>query len=337
MGLFGPPNVEKMRAKGNVMGLIKALGYQKDWQTGLAAASALGELKDGRAVEPLVAVLKDGYYLQRETAARALGEIGDARAVAPLVAVLGDDYSTVRGAASQALVRIGAHAVEPLVAALKDSDSDVRVAAAQGLAGIGLPPDLRTQAWHAVILGDWERAIALGSVAVEPFFAALRDSDEDVRKAAAQGLAGIGLSPDPRALALHAVILGEWERAIALGSVAVEPLVAALKDGHYPQRAAAARALGEIGDARAVEPLVAALKDSSWHVRKAAAQALGEIGDARAVKPLVPLLKDSSSYVQEAAAQALVRIGPDAAVKLLVAALKDFRSSVRREAASGMR
>jgi hypothetical protein len=27
MGLFGPPDVEKMKAKGDVKGLIKALGY----------------------------------------------------------------------------------------------------------------------------------------------------------------------------------------------------------------------------------------------------------------------------------------------------------------------
>ena len=30
MPLFGPPNVKKLKAKGNVKGLIKALGYDKD-------------------------------------------------------------------------------------------------------------------------------------------------------------------------------------------------------------------------------------------------------------------------------------------------------------------
>ena len=30
MGLFGPPNIEKLKEKKNVKGLIKALNYRKD-------------------------------------------------------------------------------------------------------------------------------------------------------------------------------------------------------------------------------------------------------------------------------------------------------------------
>ena len=30
MGLFGPPNVEKLKAKSDIDGLIKALAYEKD-------------------------------------------------------------------------------------------------------------------------------------------------------------------------------------------------------------------------------------------------------------------------------------------------------------------
>ena len=39
-------------------------------------------------------------------------------------------------------------------------------------------------------------------------------------------------------------------------------------------RWAAARSLGQIGDTRAVEPLVAALSDGNWNVRMAAANTL---------------------------------------------------------------
>ena len=62
---------------------------------------------------------------------------------------------------------------------------------------------------------------------------------------------------------------------------AVEPLIAALKDGHMDVRGAAAKALGKIGDARAVEPLVTSLRDEITNVRGAAAEALGKIGDPR--------------------------------------------------------
>jgi hypothetical protein len=41
MPLFGPPNVEKMKAKGNVKGLIKALNYYQNMRVRRAAAEAL--------------------------------------------------------------------------------------------------------------------------------------------------------------------------------------------------------------------------------------------------------------------------------------------------------
>ena len=66
----------------------------------------------------------------------------------------------------------------------------------------------------------------------------------------------------------------DWDKCVALGSFAVEPLSAALKDEEWDVRQAAAEALGEIKDPRAVEPLIAALKDKDSDVRKAAAEAL---------------------------------------------------------------
>ena len=59
MPLFGPPNVKKLIAKGNVKGLIKALGYDKDRIVRVNAVEALGKIGDTRAVEPLIAALKD--------------------------------------------------------------------------------------------------------------------------------------------------------------------------------------------------------------------------------------------------------------------------------------
>lgn len=45
MPLFGPPNIEKLKERGDVDGLIRALGH-KDWRTRREAAVALGELDD---------------------------------------------------------------------------------------------------------------------------------------------------------------------------------------------------------------------------------------------------------------------------------------------------
>ncbi|MCB9436101.1 MAG: HEAT repeat domain-containing protein [Anaerolineales bacterium] len=58
----------------------------------------------------------------------------------------------------------------------------------------------------------------------------------------------------------------------------VQHLRDALKDGEAEVRAAAAKALGSIGDTRTIEDLKEALKDESAEVRAAAVEALGKIG-----------------------------------------------------------
>ena len=228
MFLFGPPNVEKMKARRDVNGLIKALRYRKDKGVRQAAAEALVKI-GAPAVEPLIAALKDKDSDVRYAAAKALGEIKDPRAVEPLIAVPKDYYSGVRYAVTEALVKIGAPAMEPLIAALKDKDSkdsDVRQAAAEALGEI---KDPRAVEPLIAALKDEDSdvraaaAYALGEIkdprAVEPLIAALKDGDSDVRKAAAKALGEI---KDPRA---------------------VEPLIAALKDAKWRVREAAAEAL----------------------------------------------------------------------------------------------
>jgi PBS lyase HEAT-like repeat len=59
MPLFGGPNVEKLQAKRDVQELAKVLRYQSDWHVRKAAAEALGQLGDVRAVGPLIYAL--GY------------------------------------------------------------------------------------------------------------------------------------------------------------------------------------------------------------------------------------------------------------------------------------
>ena len=56
MGFFGPPDVGAARAQGDVKKLIKGLKYRKDPELQKAAAEALAELGDERAVAPLIKV-----------------------------------------------------------------------------------------------------------------------------------------------------------------------------------------------------------------------------------------------------------------------------------------
>jgi HEAT repeat protein len=49
MPLFGPPNVAKLKAQGDVPGLVKALDYDSDWVVRWSAAEALDQIADARA------------------------------------------------------------------------------------------------------------------------------------------------------------------------------------------------------------------------------------------------------------------------------------------------
>jgi HEAT repeat protein len=144
MGLFGPPDIAKLKAKRDIAGLVKALIHPKDRSLAVPAAAALGEIRDPRAVPLLIAALGDKDWKLRAAAAEALGKIGDPRAAQPLIAILVDSRWDVRSAAEEALEQLDARAVDPLVTALKDGGvlgaSGVRGVAARTLGQIG---DLR--------------------------------------------------------------------------------------------------------------------------------------------------------------------------------------------------
>lgn len=223
MRLFGgPPNVEKLKAKRDVPGLIKALDYQPDGSVRKAAAEALGEIGDPGAFEPLVIALKKNDRFVRQSTARALGKIGDARAVEPLIAAFRDTRGGSCEAAIDALVEIGKVAVEPLIAALAYWEGNVRMAAAGALKKIGQP-------------------------AIQPLIAALKNWNAVHRKAAAYVLEALEWKPaNDETGVIYWVAMQEWDRCVQMGAVAVEPLVAALDYTLGEDRQAVAEALDRL-------------------------------------------------------------------------------------------
>jgi hypothetical protein len=150
----------------------------------MGAASALGEAKDARAVEPLIVALGDTDDHVRTSAAKALGEIKDPRAVVPLIAAMksaaAELFSTsyLNDSCQNALRLIGPSAVEPLIVAMSDSRLEVRELAAKVLGKIRDPR------------------------AVGPLFTAMKGTDsEDLRLVTSYALAGIGEASEDNLIA----------------------------------------------------------------------------------------------------------------------------------------
>ncbi len=103
-----------------VESLILALG-SGNARTCSYAARALGQIRDPRAVEPLIGMLQRWDTEPRLFAREALGRIGQP-AVEPLIAALsGGGHNEEIG---QALAQIGAPAIEPLLALLRSDYSE---------------------------------------------------------------------------------------------------------------------------------------------------------------------------------------------------------------------
>ncbi len=311
-----------------------------------------------------IAALKDEDWAIREEAARLLGQLKDPRAVAPLVPLLRDEDRSVREAAVEALRAIGTPAVEALGSCLTESSLAVQEAASSILATTA-DERVLTQLMLALRSSDWivkmHAAQALGRVknadTVDALIPLLQDKVKAVREEAATALAAIGDTAIP--CLVHALKHEDWlvrlHAVESLGKTrsprAVEPLLSALfNDADSAVREDAVRALGEIGDAEAVDHLCVAMREPG--LRTVAVEALGRIGNPSAVPVLIDVVTGGAPpeatrtavgcgdqwneelITQGAAVRALGLIGDDRAIPSLVAALSPTHT--RAEAAASL-
>jgi|CZKF01.1.fsa_nt_gi HEAT repeat protein len=226
------------------------------------------------SVSEQIELLKDRRPYIRIGAVEKLAELKDPRAIEPLIAALKDWDSNVQWKAEDALAKTGAPAVEPLIAAMKDQNYEVRKFAAIALGNIGgsrtFEPFLaaltdtnsEVRGWAAVGLGE-----SRDPRAFDLLMAIMEDSknDLDLRGRAASGLSALG---DPRAIAPLIEALGHpyairqdsVEGALqGFGPAAVDPLLAALKTSNGKLSGEVTRVLLRIlpeKDPRAVNALL---------------------------------------------------------------------------------
>jgi antitoxin component YwqK of YwqJK toxin-antitoxin module len=148
--------------------LIQAL-KDEDYSVRFWSAASLRNLNNAKAVYPLIQLLNDKEGIVREQAAHALGRFKDDRAIDPLINALTDDYEPVRDSAAMSLGALkDPRAVKPLIQALKDENEFVRMSAADSLGEIG------------------------ESSAIEPLIQALEDDNMEVRSIAEEALKKLG-------------------------------------------------------------------------------------------------------------------------------------------------
>ncbi|MBI3175231.1 MAG: HEAT repeat domain-containing protein [Chloroflexi bacterium] len=349
MPIFGPPNIEKLTAKRDIDGLIKALGYEKDAGIRQAAAKALISF-GALAFNELAAALQDKNLNIRHGAAWVLGRAGDKRAVPFLLPMLKDPHPFIRQAAADSLGELGdGMAVGPLIHLSQDENNGVRKAVARALGELHDPkavdtlismlgisevqdplikllristPDAEIRAIAAWALGEIKDSRSVEAL----ILAVQKDASEQVRKSAAWALGQLG---DPRAIApLTTLFMDTYEDVRAMAAQSLEQL------GWIPEE----NAMGaqywilqgqwesciKIG-APAVEPLIETVQSNqNRDVRRAAALSLGRIRDPRAVEPLIKVIdvKDYTDHpISIAAATALGMLGDERAVQPLISIL----------------
>jgi predicted Zn finger-like uncharacterized protein len=290
---------------GDTSGLPKLLTdlNSTDTQVRVRSAAALGEMGADaqRAVPALFKALKDPDENVAREAAQALRAVGTpSRDDAPmLIAALGDENRRVRGCALEGLAKMGPEA-RPAVPKLaeilkaKESDAEFRLQAARCLGQIGA---------------------AAATQGVPALAAALKDTEADIREAAADALGKFGVE----------------------GRSAVPSLLAVLTDKETAVRRATLGALAQIGpEAKdALPKLKPAFKDPDPEVRRRALDVLGRLGkdavkDKEALAALKAGLSDGEFSMN--ALNALARIGPPAK-DLAIGLVKQLKDPPTRLAA----
>ena len=254
------------------------------------AARALGKIGSPAAVDPLIGCLDHDRFEVQEAAAEALGKIGNPRAARPLIDHFDSLTEVAKSAAIKSLGQLGGqHAIDLLVHLLdQPGDNFRRSRAARALGETG-DPQAAAALKKALTDGDWMvRKSALesfekigGKLSLEELTVLANHHDRVLAENAIQSLGALG---DPQALPTLIELLDNPQRVeqardalVKIGQPAVPSLIDTVKRKAIFTQAAAAHALGEIGNQDAVPALVEALRTGTWSIRITTAQALSKL------------------------------------------------------------
>ena len=354
---------------------IEALRNAGSWTERAAAAERLGRIGHAAAVLPLIEVLQDqGEDKQvKSVSSLALRQVRDPRAIEPLIEALGWDDAAIGQSVADALEAFLPDAVPALLDVLQNSKTDGQRYWAVRI--LGASTDSETVSPLIGALQDRsekvraEAARTLGRLKARPAIhpltdTLLRDPLAPVREEAARALGEIG---DEQALEALKQALGELPYEVRAGALtamekmgdeAIPLFLQALDEDDERTRSQAATALERTGyvteliERLGVEPgtssgpsfllllkiartgvvesLIQALSLPDLQVRVRVCQILGEVRSKSALDTLTDVAVNNSEWaVRARALEALIRIGDDQTQALWLRRLREEEENVR--------
>ncbi|MBI3399309.1 MAG: HEAT repeat domain-containing protein [Deltaproteobacteria bacterium] len=240
------PLIQSMNSTVSFPVILGELSGDYQWEIRERAAKALGKIKDQRAVQALIEILKDeDADMMLGTIFKSLVQQGERKGLEAAASYLKDPDISIRRKASKAFIYTNdTIALDYLKEALVDEDTVVKCNAIEAIRNIGSGKDTLI------------------------FVLLLKDKDVDVRKTAAEAIVKIDGKKAVRHILplLHDVSSDVRRMAVELlGSVGgidcIGPIINMLKDSDSEVCGSAITLLGRLKDSRGVNPLITILRD----------------------------------------------------------------------------
>jgi HEAT repeat protein len=298
------PNIERLKEKGNVEKLIKALSYERSPEIRVEAALALGELGESEARNPLIELLaNDEDETVRSAAAEALGHMCLSTTVGKLLGALEDNSRMVRESVESALVMCGDVALGQLTDALESEDEEFHQSIVRALAGMGdaASPSLVTLLTDTdtnVSTGAYDALVMMGSAGIPDLVEAIKGHSTRNRVTLMDILVDIGADSVEDLISLlgeeNTDIVDQSVTALSeIGEPSIEPLINTLVDDD--RKSQVVTTLLEIGDP-AVHPLIDALSDPDLQIHAGDVLiAMGEDG----IDPLIEACGNDPDHIED--------------------------------------
>lgn len=307
--MFFKPNVEKLKSKKNVNGLIKAINYKKDPQIQIQAITALGELNATQAIEPIILLAYENSsntQLQK-CVEETIRQIGLEKSIEHIISLFVQEDGNLHDYCIKLLKQHGDETIEFLLKFVNDASLENQIGSMRALGIIGdsravdpiiekvayFKPDVKHVAATALgNIGDpravkpllgvaysnkkaQEALLKIGNDGLEDFIDALRSPLQSI---AAKYLDKLGVPENPEEKVWYYVAKNDYQQAESLGTMAVKPLITkfSFNSDNKNVRDSVFKTLENIG-LPAIEPTIRCLNDQNDKIREAASTLISNL------------------------------------------------------------